>query len=131
MGARTRDGYGSFWTGEWRDLDKNIPITELAHRWSYGRFIGEIPEGLYVCHHCDNPWCVYPNHLFVGTQADNVDDCVRKGRRTQHGRYIKLDAERHERIRSLYATGEYTYAALGREFGVTYQSIRWIVKQGT
>lgn len=84
---------------------------------------GEIPVGMYVLHTCDNPSCVRPTHLFLGAQADNVADCAKKGRRNQT-RYKKLDAEQRAEIKSLYATGEYSLAELGRRFGVTYQAIR-------
>lgn len=51
-----------------------------AHRLFYENLVSEIPPGAVVCHRCDNPSCVNPNHLFVGTQRDNILDCIRKGR---------------------------------------------------
>lgn len=55
-----------------------------AHRASYMAYKGEIPEGMFVCHCCDTPCCVNPNHLFLGTRQDNVDDREKKGRNKLH-----------------------------------------------
>ena len=56
------------------------PVHKKAHRASWEIFRGSIPDGLFVCHHCDNPPCCNPDHLFLGTCKDNVQDLVRKKR---------------------------------------------------
>lgn len=55
--------------------------TYAMHRLMYEQFKGPIPDGLFICHACDNPKCCNPDHLWAGTQKENIQDCVRKGRK--------------------------------------------------
>src|SRR5262245_30204175 len=66
-----KDGYG------YLTINKQ---SWLAHRLSWVTFRGPIPDGLCVCHHCDNPPCINPDHLFLGTIRDNIHDALNKGR---------------------------------------------------
>ena len=79
-------GYGSFWDGK-----KSC----RAHRFSWENHNGPLPDGLFVLHKCDQPLCVRPAHLFLGTHADNVADRNTKGRQAsgdRHGRYTKPES---------------------------------------
>lgn len=70
-GATTKRGYGVL---------KNQQRQRMAHRIAYELFRGPLPTGLDVCHKCDTPSCVNPNHLFLGTRKDNMQDAVAKDR---------------------------------------------------
>jgi hypothetical protein len=105
----------------------------LAHRYSYTVFIGDIPDGMFICHKCDNPKCVNPDHLFAGTRQDNVDDRERKGRNNppkaeNHAKAI-LKWSDVNNIREKYSTGKYTQRQLASEYGLkSHKSITDMLK---
>jgi hypothetical protein len=80
MGTKNSYGYGVVM------INRKVKRT---HRVSWEIHNGPIPKGLYVCHHCDNPPCVRPDHLFLGTCSDNLHDMVKKGR---HGSITKPES---------------------------------------
>lgn len=138
-GARLPTGYGVV------GAPRPIRATWYAHRVSYALNCGD-PRGLCVCHRCDNPQCVNPAHLFLGTPKENAADMIAKGRRGIKGKSRRpafapvgfargevmpthrLTAEMVVDIRKRSAAGE-TRAALGRKFGVSATAIRQIVQR--
>ena len=127
----TTGGYGSFSIGRHRK--------QPAHRFSWALHYGPIPDGLWVLHQCDNPPCVRPDHLFLGTVKDNARDMAQKGRGTHYARsWPKGEANPRARltedvvriIRARALTGE-TQSSLGREFGVKWNTIWLIVHERT
>ena len=102
---------------------------ESAHRAAYREFIGPIPAGMLCCHTCDNPICVNPSHLFLGTNADNIMDMVNKGRQLYGERNPKaiLTQEKADEIRRIYKNGNITMKELGRRFGVSKGCIQHII----
>lgn len=98
----------------------------LAHRFSYAQTNGDIPEGMVICHHCDNPSCVNPSHLFCGTQADNIADCKAKNRVSRKppcmGSAHKLAKLTEQQAIEIYrATG--TQGEIAKRFGVTQTKV--------
>jgi hypothetical protein len=113
-GAKMKNGYGI--------IGKKCL---LAHRVSHHLHNGPIPNGMFVCHKCDNPSCVNPHHLFAGTAKDNMEDAVGKKRNAfgeKHG-CAQLSDEKVLDIRKAWA-GRLTQEKLAKEYGVTAPVIR-------
>lgn len=102
-----------------------------AQRVSWRLFHGEIPPGISVLHRCDNPPCVNPEHLFLGTPAENTADMIAKGRQAFGPRHpnTKLSFTQVEEIRRLWATGSMTQREIGRQFGVSPSRVSSIVRR--
>lgn len=117
---RDTTGYGIFGI--------SARLHAMAHRFAWAEEHGQIPDGLKVLHRCDNPPCVRPDHLFLGTQADNIVDRDRKGRTAWGERQskAKLTVEAVMEIRRRLADGSSSQAELARMFGVTRPSISQI-----
>lgn len=127
--GKDKDGYGAF------KLDGR---QQKAHRFAYQMYVGEIPSGLCICHKCDNPACVNPDHLFPGTQADNMHDRDNKGRWKNNWpdnsgekcAAAKLTEDDVGTIRTMYANGA-QQVDLAKQFGVCPRTICDIVHYHT
>lgn len=105
-----------------------------AHRASWEIHFGPVPGGLQVCHHCDNPSCVKPDHLFLGTNKQNQLDCVQKGRRPhtpnnqgeKHG-MSRLTEDAVRDIRLSYSAGERA-VVLAKRHGVCVSTIYTVLR---
>lgn len=103
--------------------------TVLTHVFSWERHIGPVPDGLCVLHRCDNRPCVRPDHLFLGTKKDNIQDALGKDRIPWGDRasWSKLTMEQVLEIRERARRGGESYCALARAYGVNDTTIRHIV----
>lgn len=98
-----------------------------ASRYIWTIIHGPVPDGMYVCHTCDNPKCVNPRHLFLGTPQDNEDDKHRKGRQSKGGRHGRAKLTEQEVEAILTATG--TANEIAAAFGVSF-SLVGLIKSG-
>lgn len=144
-----------FWNGvnkksedecwEWRQSTIGNPYGVIKYckkdyspsRVSWIIHFGAIPDGLYVCHKCDNPPCCNPKHLFLGTHQDNVDDREQKGRNKlpyskgeDHGMH-KLTEQEVIQIRKDYVFRKSSYRKLSKVYKVSWEEIRKVIKRQT
>jgi hypothetical protein len=119
-------GYGTF------GLNRTMV---LAHRLSYELENGPIPKEMCVLHKCDNPRCVKPSHLWLGSKEANNTDMIRKGRdRKAVGMGVansKLTDDTVRKVRDLYKTGKYTWRSLAKRFGMSHTPIGKIIREET
>jgi hypothetical protein len=130
--GKTRKGYGSFGMGRRSDGKRE------AHRVAWELTSGPVPVGMCVLHHCDEPGCVNPAHLFLGTRADNMRDAAAKGRLGQQRNPALFQGERSGRaqlteeivsaIREDWSNGM-TSTALARKYGIA-RTTAWQVAKG-
>jgi hypothetical protein len=122
-GNTKRGGYGYYCHGN---------KIHRAHRIAYELSIGKIAEGMFVCHRCDNPACVNPAHLFVGSVLDNNRDAMFKGRNSYGERcgHSKLRSRDVERIRECRRFGA-KVSDLSHTYGVSMSAIKQVIRGDT
>lgn len=117
-GAPDRNGYGRISVGS---------VNYSAHRMAYKIYKGEIPENMIVCHTCDNPMCVNPDHLWLGTNRENLQDMVKKGRTGERGR--KFNRNKAATIRFL--SESFSTKEIAAFYSVKPRAIRNIINRKT
>ena len=124
FGNRNSDGYGRIWVYE---------RLESAHRMSWRFLKGNIPANACVLHSCDNPPCVNPAHLFLGTQQDNANDRETKGRGNQSigekNGNSKLISKDVLKIRAIYSDGLTSQRKLAKMFKISKSTVGYMLSR--
>lgn len=125
IGSRNKAGYG-------RLMMKQGGVF-LAHRLIWTEEKGNIPDGMCVLHRCDNPSCIRLDHLFLGTQQDNIRDAQNKGRRRWawllYGKDAKISAEDVLSMRSEYKPFKFTQPMLAKKYGLPLSKVNSIINK--
>ena len=123
MGPIRGNGYGGF--------TRARTLRLYAHRISYTLYKGEIPRGYAVCHTCDIRLCVNPNHLWAGTNAENLADMAAKGRSQQGEAHwnVRLTAEAIRQIRAQRWERGLPYKKIAAEWGISPGTVRKITER--
>lgn len=120
-GYLDKDGYGNFWY-EGKNKGAHRVMWEIENKTT-------IPEGYLICHKCDNPSCINPDHLFLGTTLDNIEDKIKKGRQPkgEDAGPSKLTRQQVEEIKYKYDKNNISYRKLGKEYKVSYNTVHLII----
>lgn len=120
-GGLSPKGYGKFADSEFK--------TVRAHRYSYELNVGEIKKGLNVLHRCDNPSCVRPDHLFLGTQKENMEDMFKKGRKVLGEVHKMSKTTKNDVLKTRELSEVKTLSELAEMFGLGTSQVHRIIKK--
>lgn len=130
------DGACFVWTGaknhDGRGMIRISGRNQIVPRASYKTFVGPIPSGMLVLHTCDNPSCANPEHLFLGTQKTNMEDCSRKGRVSRHGRggpRPRVTQAQLDEAKAIYESGAASGVQLAERLGLSNQAFYYYKKR--
>lgn len=113
LGCKLNTGYGQIWAGG---------RARSTHRLSFELHRGVIPAGMNICHRCDNRLCINPDHMFLGTNAENMADKVSKGRQAR-GESIAQSKLTEEDVIAIRASKGISQTSIAKQFGVSHDLI--------